>query len=91
MARKKKNLIEEPQAEVAEFQAEPKAEVTPEPEIVSFGKCKHCDFELKKILFDSRAENPLYLYVCDNSDCPLYRRPQKTEGALPTGINITST
>ena len=34
------------------------------------------------------AEEPLYLYVCDNGGCSLYRRPQKYEGALPTGFNI---
>jgi len=93
MARKKKKLAEEPkaeepQAEMAEFQAEPKAEVIPEPEIVSFGKCKACGSELKRILYDSRAKEPVYLYVCDNGGCPLYRRPQKYDGVLPAGVNM---
>lgn len=69
----------------------PKAEeprVAPVEEIL---KCKHCGSELKRILFDSRAKKPLYLYVCDNSDCPLYRQPQKYDGELPQGFNIAIT
>lgn len=82
MARKKKKLAEEPKAEVTpEF-------VAPEPEIVSFGKCKACGSELKKLLYDSRAETPVYLYVCDKGDCPLYRQPQNYEGDLPAGVNM---
>ena len=87
MPRKKKAVAEEPKAEVTpEF-------VVPEPEIevkaeVSFGKCKACSFELKRILYDSRAKESVYLYVCDNGGCPLYRQPQKYEGDLPRGVNI---
>lgn len=81
MPRKEKKLTEEPKAEVTEPEA-------PEPE-VSFGKCKACDSELKRILYDSRATEPVYVYVCDNPGCPLYRQPQKYDGVLPTGINIT--
>jgi len=51
-------------------------------------KCKHCRSELKRTLFDSRAKKPLYLYVCDKGNCPLYRQPQKYDGELPQGINI---
>lgn len=60
--------------------AEVKAEVIQE--------CKACDSELKKLLYDSRAEKPLYVYVCDKVDCSLYRQPQKYNGVLPEGVNI---
>lgn len=98
MARKKKATAEEPKAGVIEPEApepepkaeEPKAEViAPEPEVVSFGKCKSCGSELKKLLYDSRAKEPLYLYVCDKVGCPIYQQPQKYEGDLPAGMNIT--
>jgi predicted nucleic acid-binding Zn ribbon protein len=52
-------------------------------------KCKQCKARLKRILFDSRAKKPVYLYVCDNNGCPLYRQPQKYSGGLPEGVNIT--
>lgn len=62
----------------------PKAKA-PKAEVL---KCKHCQTELKKIVFDSRAKKAVYLYVCDKDGCPLYRQPQKYNGKLPTGINI---
>jgi len=51
-------------------------------------QCKSCGNNLIKILFDSRAEKPLYLYLCNNPDCPLYRQPQESAGDKPRNINI---
>lgn len=57
--------------------------------VATVGKCKQCGSKLKKLLFDSRAKKPLYLYVCDKIGCPLYRQPQKYDGDLPMGMAMT--
>ena len=60
----------------------------PEVKVKVIQECKACGSELKKMLYDSRAEKPVYLYVCDKVDCPLYRQPQKYNGVLPGDVNI---
>jgi len=73
----------------------PKAKVTKpravkvEPEVkAEVYKCKSCGSELKKILFDSKATEPVYLYVCDVRNCPLYRQPQEYDGPKSERIHF---
>ena len=68
---KKPRAVKPKAEEPAKVELEVKAEVY---------KCKSCGSELKRIVFDSKAEVPIYLYVCDKRNCPFYRQPQGYDG-----------
>lgn len=67
----------------------PRAVKPEEPEVkAEVLKCKSCGSELKKILFDSKAEERIYLYVCDKRNCLLYRQPQQYDGPKSSRIHF---